>query len=44
MIGLCKQRLEEVAAAGKVSKIKTVIPFAEMAKRYAKGELDPKFG
>jgi fructose-bisphosphate aldolase class II len=44
MVKLCKQRLEEFGTAGKASKIKRVIPLADMAKRYAKGELDPKFG
>jgi fructose-bisphosphate aldolase class II len=44
MVRLCKQRLEEFGTAGQASKIKRVIPLAEMAKRYAKGELDPKFG
>jgi fructose-bisphosphate aldolase class II len=44
MVRLCKQRLEEFGTAGKASKIRRVIPLADMAKRYAKGELDPKFG
>ena len=38
---VCKQRYEEFGAAGNGSKIK-VIPLADMAKRYASGELDPK--
>ena len=38
---VCKQRYEEFGAAGHGSKIKA-IPLAEMAKRYASGELDPK--
>jgi fructose-bisphosphate aldolase, class II len=38
---VCKQRYEEFGAAGNGSKIK-VIPLADMAKRYAAGELDPK--
>ena len=38
---VCKARYEEFGAAGHGSKIK-VIPLAEMAKRYASGELDPK--
>jgi fructose-bisphosphate aldolase, class II len=42
MTKLCKQRLEEFNTAGKASKIKTIIPPAEMAKLYAKGVLDPK--
>ena len=44
MAKLCKQRLQEFNTAGQASKIKRVITVAEMAKRYAKGELDPKFG
>jgi fructose-bisphosphate aldolase class II len=43
MVKLCKQRLEEFGAAGNASKIKKVLPPSEMAKRYASGELDPKF-
>jgi fructose-bisphosphate aldolase class II len=43
MVKLCRQRLEEFGAAGKASKIASIIPLAEMAKRYASGELDPKF-
>jgi fructose-bisphosphate aldolase class II len=38
---LCKERLEQFGAAGMGSKLKTV-PMTEMAKRYAKGALDPK--
>jgi len=38
---LCKQRLEEFGTAGHASKIK-VITMADMAKRYAAGQLDPK--
>ena len=38
---LCAERYEQFGAAGMASKIKT-IPLAEMAKRYASGELDPK--
>ena len=38
---VCKQRYEEFGAAGHGSKIKP-IPLADMAKRYASGELDPK--
>lgn len=41
MEDLCAQRYEEFRAAGKASKIK-VVPLADMAKRYAAGELDPK--
>ena len=44
MTALCKKRLEEFNTAGQASKIKRVITLAEMAKRYAKGELDPTFG
>ncbi len=43
MTKLCKQRLEEFNTAGQASKIK-VLSTATMAKRYASGELDPKFG
>ena len=42
MTKLCKQRLQEFGTAGQASKIKRVLTTAEMAKRYAKGELDPK--
>jgi fructose-bisphosphate aldolase class II len=38
---VCKQRYEEFGAAGNASKIKP-IALADMAKRYASGELDPK--
>jgi fructose-bisphosphate aldolase class II len=44
MIKVCKQRFEQFGAAGQASKIKRIITLAEMAKRYASGELDPKFG
>lgn len=44
MTALCKKRLEEFNTAGQASKIKRIITLAEMAKRYAKGELDPTFG
>ena len=40
---ICKDRYEAFGTAGQASKIK-VLPVAEMAKRYAKGELDPKIG
>src|SRR5437899_1443117 len=43
MTRLCKQRLEEFNTAGQASKIRKVVPLAEMAKRYATGALDPKF-
>jgi fructose-bisphosphate aldolase class II len=39
---LCKQRLQEFNTAGQAAKIKKVIPLADMAKRYAKGELKAK--
>jgi fructose-bisphosphate aldolase class II len=42
MTALCRQRLEEFNTAGQASKIKRIVTLAEMAKRYAKGELDPK--
>ncbi len=38
---ICKERFEQFGTAGNAGKIK-VIPLADMAKRYAKGELDPK--
>jgi fructose-bisphosphate aldolase class II len=38
---ICKDRYEAFGTAGRASKIKP-IPAAEMAKRYAKGELEPK--
>ncbi len=40
---ICKERFEQFGTAGNAGKIK-VIPLAEMAKRYAKGELDPRIG
>ena len=43
MIKICKQRFEEFGTAGQAPKIKKVLSLAEMAKRYASGELDPKF-
>jgi fructose-bisphosphate aldolase, class II len=42
MTKLCRQRLQEFNTAGQASKIKKVLTTAEMAKRYAKGELDPR--
>src|SRR6266446_2854957 len=42
MAKLCKQRLAEFNTAGQASKIRRVLTTAEMAKRYGKGELDPK--
>jgi fructose-bisphosphate aldolase class II len=41
---LCTQRLQEFNTAGQASKLKRVHTLAEMASRYQKGELDPKFG
>ena len=41
---LCKQRLQEFNTAGQASKIKKVLTTVEMAKRYSKGELDPRVG
>jgi fructose-bisphosphate aldolase class II len=43
MTRLCRARYEEFGAAGQASKIKPV-PLAVMARRYASGDLDPKFG
>jgi fructose-bisphosphate aldolase, class II len=43
MTRLCKQRFGEFNTAGQAPKIKKVISLADMAKRYASGELDPKF-
>jgi fructose-bisphosphate aldolase, class II len=43
MTKLCKQRFEEFGTAGQAGKIK-VLSTAAMAKRYASGELDPRFG
>jgi fructose-bisphosphate aldolase class II len=42
MTKICRQRLEEFNTAGQASKIKKVLTLAEMAKRYASGELAPK--
>ncbi|MGO4872870.1 MAG: class II fructose-bisphosphate aldolase [Roseiarcus sp.] len=44
MMKVCKQRYEQFGAAGMASKIKRALSLSEMAKRYASGELDPKFG
>ena len=44
MVKVCKQRYQQFGAAGMASKIKRVLSLPEMAKRYASGELDPKFG
>src|SRR5580700_7457519 len=40
---VCLQRFQEFGAAGNADKIKP-IPMSAMAKRYAAGELSPKFG
>ena len=40
---VCHQRFEEFGTAGHADKIK-IIPLSTMAKRYAAGELNPKFG
>lgn len=42
MTKLCKARLQEFNTAGQASKIKKVLTTAEMAKRYASGELKAK--
>src|SRR6202007_344656 len=42
MTRLCKQRLQEFNTAGQASKIRRVLTTVEMAKRYGKGELDPR--
>jgi fructose-bisphosphate aldolase class II len=39
-----KARLQEFGTAGQASKIGRIFTTTEMAKRYDKGELDPKFG
>jgi fructose-bisphosphate aldolase class II len=43
MRAVCALRFEEFGAAGQAGRIKA-IPLAAMAKRYASGELSPKFG
>src|SRR5271165_6548878 len=43
MVKVCKARFEEFNTAGQAPKIKKIISLADMAKRYASGELDPKF-
>ena len=40
---VCRQRFEEFGTAGQAAKIKP-IPMADMAKRYAKGDLSPRIG
>jgi fructose-bisphosphate aldolase class II len=43
MRAVCKQRFEEFGTAGHAGQIK-VLPLSAMARRYASGELAPKFG
>jgi len=43
MRAVCEQRYHEFGTAGQAGKIKP-LPLSVMAKRYAKGELSPKFG
>jgi fructose-bisphosphate aldolase class II len=38
---ICKQRYEQLGSAGNASKIRS-ISLDDMARRYAKGELDPR--
>jgi fructose-bisphosphate aldolase class II len=40
---ICEERFQQFGTAGQASKIKCM-PMAEMAKRYASGELDPRIG
>ena len=42
MTKLCKQRLQEFNTAGQAGKFKTIYTTADMAKRYASGELAAK--
>lgn len=43
MAKLCRQRFEEFGAAGQAAKVKP-LPLSAMVRRYASGELNPKFG
>jgi fructose-bisphosphate aldolase class II len=43
MRGVCRQRFEEFGAAGQAAAIRP-LPLAAMARRYAAGELSPRFG
>ncbi|MGI9168558.1 MAG: class II fructose-bisphosphate aldolase, partial [Caulobacteraceae bacterium] len=43
MRAVCRQRFEEFGAAGWAEKIRP-LPMAAMARRYAAGELTPRFG
>ena len=40
---VCEERFQQFGTAGNASNIK-LIPLAEMAKRYASGDLDPRIG
>jgi fructose-bisphosphate aldolase class II len=42
MRAVCQARFEEFGAAGRADKIKP-LPMTAMAKRYASGELAPRF-
>jgi fructose-bisphosphate aldolase class II len=42
MVKLCKQRLQEFNTAGQAGKFKKILTPADMAKRYASGELAAK--
>ena len=44
MIRICKQRFEQFQTVGQAAKIGKILSLSDMAKRYASGELDPKFG
>ena len=44
MTKLCVERLEQFNTAGQASKIGKIIPLADMANRYAAGQLDPQIG
>jgi fructose-bisphosphate aldolase class II len=43
MRDLCRDRFERFGTAGNASKL-DIVPLAEMARRYRRGELDPKSG
>ena len=43
MTAVCRARFQEFGASGNADKIRP-IPMSAMAKRYAAGELAPKFG
>ncbi|MGJ8527948.1 class II fructose-bisphosphate aldolase [Maritalea sp.] len=42
MTKLCIERLEQFNTAGQASKVGKIIPLADMANRYAAGQLDPQ--